>query len=55
MLVYAPTVTCTVHLSGRGVTEPICSLGKIKEVAEEVPDAWNRFEDPDGHSVSCFK
>ena len=25
------------------------------EVAEEVPDAWNRFEDPDGHSVSCFE
>ena len=25
------------------------------EVAEEVPDAWNRFEDPDGHSVSSFE
>ena len=22
-------------------------MGKIQEVAEEVPDAWNRFEDPD--------
>ena len=39
----------------RGRREPICSLGKIQEVAEEVPDAWHRFEDPDGHGVSCFK
>ena len=25
----------------RGRSEPICSLGKIQEVAEEVPYAWN--------------
>ena len=31
----------------------ICSLGKIQKVAEEVPNAWNRPKDPDGHSVSC--
>ena len=33
--------------------EPICSLEKIQKVAKEVPNAWSRSKDPDGHSVSC--
>ena len=28
-------------------------MRKIQKVAEEVPNAWNRSKDPDGHSVSC--
>ena len=39
----------------QGEDESLYVAWKIQEVAEEVPDAWNRFEDPDGHSVSCFK
>ena len=33
-------------VSGRG-------RGLTQKVAEEVPNAWNRSKDPDGHSVSC--
>ena len=28
-------------------------MREIQKVAEKMPDAWNRLEDPDGHSVSC--
>ena len=29
-------------------------MGEIQKVAEKMPDAWNKLENPDGHSVSSL-
>ena len=37
MLVYAPIVTCTVHLSGRGVTVVVVAAGERREAVRSGP------------------